>query len=175
MAPFGTPRRLAGMMLFAPRRCRMCWCWLRSPTPHLPAPPEGSTACRHIEQSRQSTRVAPGPLTGRRCANKICCCTSTTISHFNQGRRGLARGMLLQTAEEEGADGSVGEPRAVDGGWRTRTDRRIAGNRRRLRRRRRRAVSAAIDGTGLSHTSVSTFFLRRLEQHCARASLVVLG
>jgi hypothetical protein len=36
---------------------------------------------------------------------------------------------------------------------------------RRLRRRRRRAVSAAIDGTGLSHTSVSTFFLRRLEQH----------
>jgi Transposase DDE domain/Transposase domain (DUF772) len=36
---------------------------------------------------------------------------------------------------------------------------------RRLRRRRRRAVSAAIDGTGLSNTSVSTFFLRRLEQH----------
>src|SRR5882724_4087072 len=36
---------------------------------------------------------------------------------------------------------------------------------RRLRRRRRRAVSAAIDGTGLSDTSVSTFFLRRLEQH----------
>src|SRR6266436_4431276 len=36
---------------------------------------------------------------------------------------------------------------------------------RRLRRRRRRPVSAAIDGTGLSHTSVSTFFLRRLEQH----------
>jgi hypothetical protein len=36
---------------------------------------------------------------------------------------------------------------------------------RRLRRRRSRPVSAAIDGTGLSHTSVSTFFLRRLEQH----------
>ena len=36
---------------------------------------------------------------------------------------------------------------------------------RRLRRRRRRPVSAALDGTGLSHTSVSTFFLRRLEQH----------
>ena len=35
----------------------------------------------------------------------------------------------------------------------------------RRRRRRRRAVSAAIDGTGLSDTSVSTFFLRRLEQH----------
>src|SRR6202790_1412520 len=36
---------------------------------------------------------------------------------------------------------------------------------RRLRRRRRRPVSAAIDGTGLSDTSVSTFFLKRLEQH----------
>jgi hypothetical protein len=36
---------------------------------------------------------------------------------------------------------------------------------RRLRRRRRRPVSAAIDGTGLSDTSVSTFFLQRLEQH----------
>jgi hypothetical protein len=36
---------------------------------------------------------------------------------------------------------------------------------RRLRRRRRRPVSAAIDGTGLSDTSVSTFFHRRLEQH----------
>jgi IS5 family transposase len=36
---------------------------------------------------------------------------------------------------------------------------------RRLRRRRSRPVSAAIDGTGLSDTSVSTFFLRRLEQH----------
>jgi hypothetical protein len=36
---------------------------------------------------------------------------------------------------------------------------------RRRRRRRRRAVSAASDGTGLSDTSVSTFFLRRLEQH----------
>ena len=36
---------------------------------------------------------------------------------------------------------------------------------RRLRRRRSRPVSAAIDGTGLSDTSVSTFFHRRLEQH----------
>jgi hypothetical protein len=35
---------------------------------------------------------------------------------------------------------------------------------RRLRRRRSRPVSAAIDGTGLSDTSVSTFFHRRLEQ-----------
>lgn len=36
---------------------------------------------------------------------------------------------------------------------------------RRLRRRRSRPISAAIDGTGLSDTSVSTFFHRRLEQH----------
>ena len=35
----------------------------------------------------------------------------------------------------------------------------------RLRRRRSRPISAAIDGTGLSDTSVSTFFHRRLEQH----------
>jgi len=36
---------------------------------------------------------------------------------------------------------------------------------RRLRRRRSRPIAAAIDGTGLSDTSVSTFFHRRLEQH----------
>jgi hypothetical protein len=36
---------------------------------------------------------------------------------------------------------------------------------RRLRRRRSRPITAAIDGTGLSDTSVSTFFHRRLEQH----------
>ena len=35
---------------------------------------------------------------------------------------------------------------------------------RRLRRRRRRPITAALDGTGLSDTSVSTFFHRRLEQ-----------
>jgi IS5 family transposase len=39
---------------------------------------------------------------------------------------------------------------------------------RRLRRRRRRPVSAAIDATGLSYTSVSTFFVRRVEQHAGR-------
>src|SRR6266446_2137822 len=40
----------------------------------------------------------------------------------------------------------------------------------RRRRRRRRPITAAIDGTGLSDTSVSTFFHRRLEQqaHGAR-------
>ena len=32
---------------------------------------------------------------------------------------------------------------------------------RRLPRRRRRAVSVAVDGTGLSYNSVSTFFVRR--------------
>ena len=44
---------------------------------------------------------------------------------------------------------------------------------RRLRRRRRRPVSAAIDGTGLAPTSVSTFFLRRSMR--TGSSLVVLG
>lgn len=44
-------------------------------------------------------------------------------------------------------------------------DRGLSETVRRLRRRRRRPVSAAIDGTGLSDTSVSTFFLKRLEQH----------
>src|SRR6202048_579879 len=41
---------------------------------------------------------------------------------------------------------------------------------RRLRRRRRRAVSVAIDGTGLSYNSVSTFFIRRREQHAGRSA-----
>jgi hypothetical protein len=37
---------------------------------------------------------------------------------------------------------------------------------RRLRRGRRQArVSVAVDGTGLSHNAVSTFFIRRIEQH----------
>jgi hypothetical protein len=41
---------------------------------------------------------------------------------------------------------------------------------RRLRGRRRRPVSAAIDGTGLSYHSVSTFFVRRMEQHAEHSS-----
>lgn len=41
---------------------------------------------------------------------------------------------------------------------------------RRLRGRRRRPVSAAIDGTGLSYNSVSTFFVRRMEQHAEHSS-----
>jgi len=44
-----------------------------------------------------------------------------------------------------------------------------------LRRRRRRAVSVAIDGTGLSYNSVSTFFIRRLEQHAIAARAIVIG
>jgi len=40
---------------------------------------------------------------------------------------------------------------------------------RRLRRRKRRAVSVAVDGTGLSYNSVSTFFIRRMEQHAGRS------
>jgi len=41
---------------------------------------------------------------------------------------------------------------------------------RRLRARRRRPFSAAIDGTGLSYNAVSTFFVRRMEQHAERSA-----
>ena len=40
---------------------------------------------------------------------------------------------------------------------------------RQLRRRRRRAVSVAVDGTGLSDHSVSSFFIRRMEEHAERS------
>jgi hypothetical protein len=49
------------------------------------------------------------------------------------------------------------EDDTVDRGWQETV--------RRLRRRRRRRGLGAVDGTGLTDTSVSTFFLRRLEQH----------
>ena len=41
---------------------------------------------------------------------------------------------------------------------------------RRLRQRRRRAVVVAVDGTGLSYNSVSSFFIRRVEQQAQRSS-----
>jgi hypothetical protein len=40
----------------------------------------------------------------------------------------------------------------------------------RLRQRRRRAVVVAVDGTGLSYNSVSSFFIRRVEQQAQRSS-----
>ncbi len=46
---------------------------------------------------------------------------------------------------------------------------------RRLRARRRRPVSAAIDGTGLSYNSVSTFFVRRMEQQAEEGRPIVAG
>ena len=48
-------------------------------------------------------------------------------------------------------------------------DRGLSETVRRLRRRRRRAVSVAVDGTGLSHNSISAFFIRRMEQHAERS------
>ncbi len=48
-------------------------------------------------------------------------------------------------------------------------DRGLSETVRRLRRRRRRAVSVAVDCTGLSYNSVSTFFVRRMEQHAERS------
>jgi len=44
-------------------------------------------------------------------------------------------------------------------------DRGLAETVRQLRRRRSARVTAGVDGTGLSHNAVSTFFIRRLEQH----------
>jgi len=76
---------------------------------------EGSASCRRIQQSRQSARVAPRPLTGSLRQQNLL-----LHIHHNQPlqprttRPGPVR-MLLQTPEEEGADGSIGEPRAVDG------------------------------------------------------------
>ena len=49
-------------------------------------------------------------------------------------------------------------------------DRGLSETVRRLRRRRRRAVSVAVDGTGLSYNSVSTFFVRRMEQQADRSA-----
>src|SRR5882762_4404998 len=78
--------------------------------------PEGSTARRHIQQPRQSTRIAPRPLTGPLRQQNLL-----PYIHHNQPlqprttRPGPVR-MLLQAAVEEGADGSIGESSAVDGG-----------------------------------------------------------
>jgi hypothetical protein len=77
---------------------------------------DGSAACRHIAQPRQSARVAPRPLTGSLRQQNL-----VLHIHHNQPlqprttRPGPVR-MLLQASEEEGADGSVGEPRAVASG-----------------------------------------------------------
>src|SRR6266403_56323 len=116
MAPFGTPRRLAGMMLLAPRRCRMCW-WLASESNSASASTTPIGAPRAATSSNPGRERAshPGPCRAR-CANKICCCTSTTISHFNlRTTRPGPVGVLLQAPVEESADRSIGEPGAVDG------------------------------------------------------------
>lgn len=48
-------------------------------------------------------------------------------------------------------------------------DRGLSETVRRLRRRRRRAVVVAVDGTGLAYNSVSSFFIRRVEQQAPRS------
>src|SRR5579859_1861339 len=48
-------------------------------------------------------------------------------------------------------------------------DRGLSETVRRFRRRRRRAVVVAVDGTGLSYNSVSSFFIRRVEQQAPRS------
>src|SRR5712664_63944 len=77
---------------------------------------EGSASCCHIEQPRQRTCVAPGPLTSPLRQQNLL-----LHIHYNQPLQPRATrpgpvGMLLQALEKEGADGSIGEPRTVDGG-----------------------------------------------------------
>ena len=59
------------------------------------------------------------------------------------------------------------EDHAVERGWSETV--------RRLRRSKRRPISAAIDGTGVSDNSVSTFFIRRLERHADGSSRGACG
>src|SRR6266446_2708530 len=77
---------------------------------------DGRAARRHIEQPRQSTRVAPRPLPGSLRQQNLL-----PYIHHNQPLQPRTTrpgpvGMLLQAAVEEGADGSIGESGAVDGG-----------------------------------------------------------
>src|ERR1700746_2779620 len=53
MAPFGTPRRLAGMMLFAPKRCQRCT-WLASESN------SASASTIPMRAPRAATSHAPG-------------------------------------------------------------------------------------------------------------------
>src|SRR6266404_3177090 len=64
MAPFGTPRRLAGMMLLAPRRCRMCW-WLASESNSASASTTPIGAPRAVDGGRNGPApAAPQPAHG---------------------------------------------------------------------------------------------------------------
>jgi hypothetical protein len=72
---------------------------------------DGSASCRHIEQSRQSARVAPWPLTGLLRQQNL-----VLHIHHNQPlqprttRLGPVR-MLLQAPKEEGQRGAVSDDR----------------------------------------------------------------
>src|SRR5713226_4413752 len=64
MAPLGTPRRLAGMMLLAPRRCRMCW-WLASESNSASASTTPIGAPRAVDGGRNGPApTAPQPTHG---------------------------------------------------------------------------------------------------------------
>src|SRR3989475_7680054 len=77
---------------------------------------EGSTTRRHIEQPRQSTRVAPRPLPSPLCQQNLLLHVHDDQPLQPRTTRPGPVGMLLQAPVEEGADGSIGESRAVDGG-----------------------------------------------------------
>jgi hypothetical protein len=77
---------------------------------------EGNAACRHIEQPRQSTCVAPPRLTSPLRQQNLL-----PHIHHNQPLQPRTTrpgpvGILFQAPVEEGADGSIGEPGAIDGG-----------------------------------------------------------
>jgi len=108
IAPFGTPGAWRDNAL-APKRCRMCWWWLRSQTPHPQHHPIGAPWCRHIEQPGRERASHPGPCEPAAQQNLL------PHIHDNQPlqprrRRASPVRMLLQTPVKEGADGSIGEP-----------------------------------------------------------------
>src|SRR5260370_27683627 len=116
MAPLGIPRRLAGMMLLAPRRCRMCW-WLgsRIKLRIRQHQADGRASCGHVQQSRQIAHVGSWssmrPLREQNLLLHI---------HHNDPLQPMpmpwaAVRMLFQSPYEKGADGIIGEPRAIDG------------------------------------------------------------
>ena len=77
---------------------------------------DGSAACRHIEQPRQRTRVAPPRLTSPlRQQNLLPHIRNNQPLQPRTTRPGSVR-LLLQAPVEKGADGGIREPRTIEGG-----------------------------------------------------------
>src|SRR6266849_4914154 len=170
MVPFGTPRRLAGIMLFAPKRCRMCW-WLASESNSASASttPRGAPRAATSSNPGRERASHPGPCRAR-CANKICCCTSTTISHFNQGRRGLAPCACCSRRRRKKVLTEVSESPVPSMAAET-------GRRRRRRNPTHRFVQSAIDGVVLQppQKTIQRGVVGHRPQSQCGAQLVVLA